>query len=508
MQMLGVLLALPLIAACQADVTVDVAVDEDGSGLVTTELVLDAEAAAALLDLGDDGLRLDDLVQTGWALEPPVAGDDGSVTARVSKEFGTPLQFSELMAELSGTSGLFTDFQLTRERSFARVDYGLTGSVTPSGFNGFSDPALDTALQQTIDQLAATYASSGSDVDVAVVVRLPGESDDERSNGTVDLEAEGRGSVRAWRTSLAGAAPIPLASHSSTQKVAALVWRGVAVVAAVLAVLLLFGHLLRLLRPERRRSGRSGRSGSRPVTPPPMHTPKQARPRSTTPKAVPDTVGATKRSAAVEGLGGFMAPRMVALDGMGVLYREGDDIARILVPFVREQGSDAPVDDIVARARLLSLGRITPGEFWPAVGVTGDPDALDDEYLARFALSPGVTRFLRSMRSQGVQVACVTNDCTAWANKLRVRHSLDGLIDPWVVSGAVGVRKPDAPIYEVLRRVTQLDPIEILIVDDKLDNLDAARSLGFSTAWFSLGATTETSRGHAVLRSFDVTVPE
>ena len=195
---------------------------------------------------------------------------------------------------------------------------------------------------------------------------------------------------------------------------------------------------------------------------------------------------------------------MVALDGMGVLYREGDDIARILVPFVRARGCTAPLDDIVARARLLSLGRITPAEFWQTVGVVGDANQLDDEYLSYFQLSPGVVGFLRSLRAQGVQVACVTNDSAVWANKLRHRHSLDGLIDPWVISGSVGVRKPHAPIYEVLRRVTQLAPHDILIVDDSLDNLDAAKVLGFSTAWYCPGATTDGSRGHAVLRSFAV----
>ena len=40
-RLLGLLLALPFVASCKADVLVDVVVDKDGSGLVTTELVLD-----------------------------------------------------------------------------------------------------------------------------------------------------------------------------------------------------------------------------------------------------------------------------------------------------------------------------------------------------------------------------------------------------------------------------------------------------------------------------------
>lgn len=515
---------LPFVAACRADVTVEVIVEEDGAGLVTTELVLDEQAAAGLLDLRDEGLRLDDLVQSGWTLDPPAATDDGSVTTRASKAFGTPEQFEEVMAELSGSSGLFTDFQLVRQRSFARVDYGLTGTIVPSSFNGFSDPDLDVALLRTIDDLAATYGTTPADVSVVALVRLPGTLDTARTSGAADLEATREGSdegeVRRWETTLAGESALPVSAFSSTQKVAALVWRGVAVVAAALAGLVLFGQLLRLLRPERRRTGSAGSrrgSGAKHASSQSRHS--KATPRKRTPgnvdtgaagssKADPARSNQTRASSGtdpeVDRAEPILAPKMVALDGMGVLYREGDDIARILVPFVKARGSAAPLDDIVARARLLSLGRITPAEFWQTVGVVGDANQLDDEYLANFQLSPGVVGFLRSLRAQGVQVACVTNDSAVWANKLRSRHSLDGLIEPWVISGSVGVRKPDAPIYEVLRRVTQLAPHDILIVDDSLDNLDAARVLGFSTAWYCPGASTDGSRGHAVLRSFAV----
>ena len=107
-----------------------------------------------------------------------------------------------------------------------------------------------------------------------------------------------------------------------------------------------------------------------------------------------------------------------------------------------------------------------------------------------------------------MQVACVTNDSTAWANKLRARHSLEGLIDPWIISGAVGVRKPDAPIFEVLRRVAGQPPGLIMVVDDDLRNLDSARDMGFRTAWFSSQAHSDDANGHAILRSFEVQTPD
>ena len=311
----------------------------------------DREAAAALLDLGGaEGLRLDDLLQSGWEIAPPAASDDGSVRTVAIKRFGTPEQFAEIMEEISGSAELFQDFELSRVKAFAEVDYAVSGTVAPAGLAVFSDPALDEALGRSIVDIANDYGAGAGDVSVTVQVRLPGTIDAELSNGQVDLEA-GDAAVRSWRTDLDSQDRLMIAIASTTQKVAALVWRGIAIVAAALAVLVAFGHLLRLLRPERRRGRPKPKPRPRPR--PTESAPVEAEvddELDESGSAVPDN------------------PSVVALDGMGVLYREGDDINRILVPFVREHGSEVTHDEIVSKARLISLGRITPSDFWAAVG--------------------------------------------------------------------------------------------------------------------------------------------
>lgn len=482
------LLVTIVASACRTDVDLDVQVNEDGSGLVTATVLLDRPAAAAVLDLPRDGLALEDLFQAGWEISPPEADDSGAFTVSAQKGFGTPEQFGQVMEELSGTSGLIEPFRLERTKSFATVAYRVDGALDPSGFEAFSDDQLSASLGRSVTEIAERYGAAPDDVTVTMTVRLPGTIDPDLSNGALD--PAGAESGRVFTTRLDASAPTTVAVESSTREVAALVWRGIAVVAAALAGLVAFGHLLRVLRPERR-SGQRSSSGV------------PARPKKVTSQVIKAAEVAEADEASAREL-----PAVVALDGMGVLYRQGDDINQMLVPFVRERGSEVSHDQIVARARAMSLGRITPADFWTAVGVEGDPNDLDDAYLNLFQLSPGVIKFLRYLRENGVQVACITNDSTVWATKLRAKQSLDGLIDPWIVSGAVGVRKPDEPIYEVLRRLTRAAPSSILIVDDELDNLDAARRLGFRTAWFSPDASSEDARQHAILRSFHVeTVP-
>jgi putative hydrolase of the HAD superfamily len=475
------LLALVLVSACQAEATVGVAVEEDGSGEVTVVLVLDPEASEKLLDLDLDdgtGLALDDLAQSDWVVSPPTRREDGSTEVIATKMFGTPEQFSEVMAELSGPDGLFQDFALVRRQRFAQVDYEITGSVDPSGgFDSLADSDLEEALGRPVSSIASTYLAEPGAVSINVVLSIPGQVRDEPPAGLIPSDAD---VLRArWQTDLAADDPVPIALRSVTRQVAALALRGVSVVAGVLAAIMVFAQLLRILRPDRRRSGPPRRSGGVPAR------------RSPSPAPEP-----------VEELAGPVPQRVLALDGMGVLYREPDEVGNVLIPFARERGSSVPDEEIAARARALRLGRLTTAEFWSAIAVPGHPDSLDTAYLSRHQLTPGVIKYLRAQRDKGLRVACITNDAPTWAYKLRAGHSLEGLIDPWVISGSVGVGKPDRPIFEVLRRVTGEPPSAILIIDDDLDVLDAARRLGFATMWFAPDGDRERARGHRFIRGF------
>lgn len=471
--------------ACRADFEVRIDVEEDGSGLVMTELVLDQEASDRLLDLGEEAtLPLSDLAQAGWEIGRPARDANGETRITAQKAFGTPAQFAEVMADLTGGEGTFRDWSLSRDQVFGRVDYALSGVIDPTaGYQPFSDPELETALGRSVGAIASSppYSVSPEDVTLTVIVDFPGQLQEEGSTGAVSQGEDGPHGE--WRTDLAGQR-VEVALRSNRRSTSAQVLRGVAVVAIVLAALVAFAQLLRIVGSRRRRAAAPK---SRPAD-------ARGRPTEPTPPPEPEPRPVTEQTA------GY---RVVALDGMGVLYREGDDIRRLLVPFARERGTTASDEDIVDKARLLSLGRMTPADFWQAIGVAGDPNELDAAYLAKHQLSPGVVRYLRALRDNDIRTACITNDAAAWAMKLRNGHSLEGLIDPWVVSGSVGVRKPEQPLFEVLRRVTGEAPSNILLIDDDLDNLDAARDLGFGTRWFSTDGDRSEARGHEVLRGFE-----
>lgn len=473
-----------LLAACDADILTTVQVEEDGSGTVEVAVVLDPELASALPDLEAAGLALADANDSGWFVEPRELDDDGRTRIRAQKAFANPDQFAATMDEIAGPDGMFGGFSLVKENSFAQVSYTVEGRIAGNGFSGFSDAELETLLGEPLVTFAERLDADPSRVNVRLSITLPGEVPPDGSNGT-RLDQASDSTPRFWSTNLANPSEVSVQSESTTRQIGALVALGVAVLAGAVALLLAFAVILRIIQTRQQPIPKA-------TNRPPARAPKKD------PKIVPS--GDDERSDTAVSAN----PTVVALDGMGVLYGTAADIDDVLIPFCFEKGSPLTADEIATRARQLSLGRIEPSAFWQLVQVPGDPAELDDEYLAKHALKPGVVKFLRSLRDREVRVACFTNDSAAWARKLRQRHSLDTLVDPWVVSGAVGVRKPDQAIFEVLRRVTGQPPANILIVDDQLDILDAARKLGYRTAWFAPDAAAEDARGHSILRSFDV----
>jgi putative hydrolase of the HAD superfamily len=473
-----------LLTGCNADILTTIQVQQDGSGTVEVLVALDPELAGELPDLEAAGLALADTDDSGWFVEPRDFDDDGRTLIRARKAFANPDQFAETMDEIAGSEGLFGGFSLVKESSFAQVSYTVNGRLAGNGFSDFTDVELDALLGESLETFAERLDADPSQVTVRLSLTLPGEVRPDGSNGA-RLDQASDSTARFWSTTLSDPSEVSVQSESITREIGPLVALGVAVLSGAVALLLALAVILRVLQSQQK--------------PAPKAT---NRPSARAPKKAPEIVLGDKDGDLDTAVSAN--PTVVALDGMGVLYGTAADIDDVLIPFCFERGSQLTADEIAARARQLSLGRIEPSAFWRLVGVPGDPAKLDDEYLANHALKPGVVKFLRSLRDREVRVACFTNDSAAWARKLRQRHSLDTLVDPWVVSGAVGVRKPDRPIFEVLRRLTGQPPANILVVDDQLNILDAARDLGYRTAWFAPDGSAEDARGHSILRSFDV----
>ncbi|MEU2201167.1 HAD family phosphatase [Isoptericola sp. NPDC019482] len=115
---------------------------------------------------------------------------------------------------------------------------------------------------------------------------------------------------------------------------------------------------------------------------------------------------------------------------------------------------------------------------------------LLDEYVAGFADTltgpvPGSAELVEELRAAGVRLLGLTN----WSAEL-FAHAADAApattrMEHVVVSGRVGLAKPDPAIFRHLADTHDVDPSRTVFVDDSAANVAAARELGFHGVRFT-----------------------
>jgi putative hydrolase of the HAD superfamily len=129
-----------------------------------------------------------------------------------------------------------------------------------------------------------------------------------------------------------------------------------------------------------------------------------------------------------------------------------------------EDGSLEPTE---FERMLAAELRTVDGGAVPAEGL------LDRMFLAFLPVEP-MYDALRAVRAHGVRTALLSN---SWGNTYP-RELWGELFDAVVISGEVGLRKPDEAIYRHALDTLGLEPVECVFVDDIEHNVRAAEALG------------------------------
>jgi len=129
----------------------------------------------------------------------------------------------------------------------------------------------------------------------------------------------------------------------------------------------------------------------------------------------------------------------------------------------------------------LECGRITEEEFEPRfavlLGVEERP-GLIDRLFAGMRPDQAMVAAVRAARGAGVRTGLVSN---SWGHGRYDRSEFPTLFDGTVISGEVGLRKPDPAIYRLGADAIGLEPAQCVFVDDLPGNLKPARELGMAT---------------------------
>ena len=135
----------------------------------------------------------------------------------------------------------------------------------------------------------------------------------------------------------------------------------------------------------------------------------------------------------------------------------------------------------------LERGEVTDAEFEQTlaaalVNTDGGPvpaQGLLKRMFAASVIQAEMLDLVRELRTSGLRTALLSN---SWGGKADgyPRDVLDELFDVAVISGEVGMRKPEERIFTLAADQLGLAPAECVFVDDVEGNITAAKALGFA----------------------------
>ncbi len=140
----------------------------------------------------------------------------------------------------------------------------------------------------------------------------------------------------------------------------------------------------------------------------------------------------------------------------------------------------------------LETGRLSESEFLgelatelgTQLGRDVTLDGFGERYFADLEPNQPLIEYMQTLRGRGYRLAICTNNVREWELRWRAMLPVDEIFDVVVDSAFVGVRKPEARIYELTLERLGVEAEAALLIDDIEINCDAARRLGLRAVWF------------------------
>jgi putative hydrolase of the HAD superfamily len=130
--------------------------------------------------------------------------------------------------------------------------------------------------------------------------------------------------------------------------------------------------------------------------------------------------------------------------------------------------------------RLLEIGKLTEEQFSeqfaPLLDIS-DHEGLVDRLFAGMEPDEPMIEALRRARAKGVRTGLISN---SWGRGRYDRAAFPELFDGVVISGEVGLHKPQAEIFELGAERIGLAPRECVFVDDLRENCEGAEATGMT----------------------------
>ena len=134
----------------------------------------------------------------------------------------------------------------------------------------------------------------------------------------------------------------------------------------------------------------------------------------------------------------------------------------------------------LAELRRLEVGELTEEafaeRFGPIIGVK-EIEGLVERLFAGMRPDEAMVEAVKSAKRQGIRTGLISN---SWGHGRYDRDAFPEMFDAVVISGEVGLHKPEPEIFHLGAEKVGLAPAECVFVDDLRENCAGAEAVGMT----------------------------
>ena len=186
-------------------------------------------------------------------------------------------------------------------------------------------------------------------------------------------------------------------------------------------------------------------------------------------------------------MGVFDGIKYIFIDMYGVIIAESKGY---FIPYTYEHFDEPEYERITKAFREEKLfgkaqaGVLSSHEFLAALGYH-DPEAAMKDYLENYLTLDAEFRDFAEKAGKRYKLVLLSNDVSEWSKHLTKFHGIDRYFHDKIVSGDVGVKKPDPEIFALAVSRLGCRAEDCLFIDNSVSNLNAAAELGIKTVLFN-----------------------
>ena len=143
---------------------------------------------------------------------------------------------------------------------------------------------------------------------------------------------------------------------------------------------------------------------------------------------------------------------------------------------------------VVDLTSAATLGKVSVEELWQRVSILYDLHEeqlreLQQDFWAHSEFNLELAQFLKSLRPH-YKTATLSNAWLDAREVMKAKYQLNNFVDIMIFSAEEGYAKPDTRLYQIALERLDVQPEEVVFLDDAARNVDAARLLGMQAIQF------------------------